>query len=109
MEHVEKNDGLLCRLEPIRSSVSYIGATTIIKRLRTSSAYAQPIQSGYRNKCEFTVGMDTETSRPVVGFRLSSYEAGDFTVVTAQSCIHIPQRMKDIASVCVQGNIPLTL
>ncbi|XP_064391764.1 tRNA (uracil-5-)-methyltransferase homolog A-like [Halichondria panicea] len=81
VEHVEKNDGLLCRLEPIRSS---------------------PIQSGYRNKCEFTVGMDTETSRPVVGFRLSSYEAGDFTVVTAQSCIHIPQRMKDIASLFEQ-------
>ena len=59
----------------------------------------QPIQSGYRNKCEFTVGVSATEMKPVVGFRLGSYEEGDLTVVSAQSCVHVPQKMKEIAMV----------
>lgn len=94
------NDGLMCRLDPIRPSVSYrIDCICCC----TNCWHLQPIQSGYRNKCEFTVAMDTSSSRPVVGFRLGSYEEGEFSVVTAGSCTHVPKRMKDIAMVTICG------
>ena len=35
----------------------------------------------------------------VVGFRLGSYEEGDFDVASADGCCHIPERMKELAKV----------
>lgn len=35
----------------------------------------------------------------VVGFRLGSYEEGNFDVASATSCCHIPERTKELASV----------
>lgn len=65
------------------------------------SCVHQPVQSGYRNKCEFTVGLSASTKKPVVGFRLGSYEEGELAVVSAQSCVHVPQKMKEIAMVTI--------
>ena len=53
----------------------------------------------YRNKCEFSIATSSCTNQPVVGFRLGSYEEGEFTVVSADTCAHIPHRMKQLARV----------
>ena len=61
--------------------------------------FVQPAQTGYRNKCEFSIALSPSTKRPVVGFRLGSYEEGEFTVVSADTCAHVPDRMKQLAKV----------
>ncbi|CAG4971306.1 unnamed protein product [Colias eurytheme] len=71
-------DGLSFELKPIQKS---------------------PITEGYRNKCEFTVGMDEETKKPTVGFRLGCYWAGSVAVAPVESVNHIPDNMKKIAVV----------
>ncbi|CAG9561743.1 unnamed protein product [Danaus chrysippus] len=53
-----------------------------------------PITAGYRNKCEFTVGIDDETGKPTVGFRLGSYVTGTVGVAPVDSLIHISDKMK---------------
>ncbi|CAF4932641.1 unnamed protein product [Pieris macdunnoughi] len=53
-----------------------------------------PFIEGYRNKCEFTVGIDEETKKPTVGFRLGCYWAGSVAVAPVQVLKHIPENMK---------------
>ncbi|CAK1551236.1 unnamed protein product [Leptosia nina] len=53
-----------------------------------------PMTDGYRNKCEFTVGMDEETKKPTVGFRLGCYWAGSVAVAPVDCLNHIPDNMK---------------
>lgn len=53
-----------------------------------------PVLVGYRNKCEFTVGIDEETKLPTVGFRLGSYVTGTVGVGPIQSMIHISEHTK---------------
>lgn len=53
-----------------------------------------PVTVGYRNKCEFTVGIDEETKLPTVGFRLGSYVTGTVGVGPVQSMIHISEKTK---------------
>ncbi|CAB3261655.1 unnamed protein product [Arctia plantaginis] len=53
-----------------------------------------PVAFGYRNKCEFTVGIDEETKLPTVGFRLGSYVTGTVGVGPIQSMIHISEQTK---------------
>ena len=60
---------------------------------------SQPVKTGYRNKCEFSIATCSSTNQPVVGFRLGSYEEGEFTVVSADTCAHVPHRMKQLAKV----------
>ncbi|XP_069702776.1 tRNA (uracil-5-)-methyltransferase homolog A-like [Periplaneta americana] len=73
-----KYKGLPCELWPVKPS---------------------PSCDGYRNKCEFTVGINEETGERTVGFRLGSYVRG-FTGVGPVDCLrHIPDRMKEAAKV----------
>ncbi|GAB0086999.1 Beta-1,3-glucan-binding protein, N-terminal [Sergentomyia squamirostris] len=65
-------NGLPCEMEQIRAS---------------------PLISGYRNKCEFTVGKDT-SGQNVVGFRLGSYVTGFIEVSPVDELKHIPDRVK---------------
>ncbi|XP_045536561.1 tRNA (uracil-5-)-methyltransferase homolog A [Papilio machaon] len=53
-----------------------------------------PVTEGYRNKCEFTVGIDDETKKPTVGFRLGSYVTGTVGVAPIQSLNHISEQTK---------------
>lgn len=46
--------------------------------------------SHYRNKCEFTVGLDTE-GKPTVGFRMSRCKDGPSTVARPDGCTHLPE------------------
>lgn len=67
------HNGLVCELRDIR----YAEETT-----------------GYRNKCEFTVGIDEETKLPTVGFRIGSYVNGTIGVGPVDDLIHISNSMK---------------
>lgn len=58
--------------------------------------------NGYRNKCEFTIGMDLETGLPTVGFRLGSYVNGTISVGPVESLVHIPDRMKTAVKVTIK-------
>uniref|UniRef100_A0A6P7GQ24 tRNA (uracil(54)-C(5))-methyltransferase n=1 Tax=Diabrotica virgifera virgifera TaxID=50390 RepID=A0A6P7GQ24_DIAVI len=49
---------------------------------------------GYRNKCEFTVGIDEETNLSTVGFRIGSYVNGTTGVGPVDGLVHIPESMK---------------
>ncbi|VVC28688.1 S-adenosyl-L-methionine-dependent methyltransferase,RNA methyltransferase TrmA, active [Cinara cedri] len=53
---------------------------------------------GYRNKCEFTIGMDTENKEPVVGFRVGSYVQGKTSVASIDKISNVPQRMKNVVN-----------
>lgn len=67
-----KHNGLPCELQSILSA---------------------DVKEGYRNKCEFTIGKNTEGKR-TIGFRLSSYAAGSTAVGPIDDLIHIPELMK---------------
>lgn len=51
---------------------------------------------GYRNKCEFSIGLDPNNV-PIVGFMLGLYRDGITTVCSAQTCLHVSHTMKSIA------------
>lgn len=74
----EKFDGLPCELLDIR--------------------YSEQL-NGYRNKCEFTVGMSDDQCLPVVGFRLSSYAKGKISVGPIENLCHISNEMKQAVKV----------
>ncbi|XP_076242673.1 tRNA (uracil-5-)-methyltransferase homolog A [Calliopsis andreniformis] len=74
----DKYEGLPCELLPILST----DATT-----------------GYRNKCEFTVGKSIDGEKVVIGFRLSSYAAGSTAVGPIDDLCHIPTKMKTVIKV----------
>ncbi|KAJ8923060.1 hypothetical protein NQ315_001609 [Exocentrus adspersus] len=66
-------DGLICDLKEIRFSEQ---------------------TEGYRNKCEFSIGIDEETNLPTVGFRVGSYVNGTTGVAPVDGLLHIPTSMK---------------
>lgn len=74
----KSNNGLICEYGPIKT--------------------AEKIES-YRNKCEFTIGLDVESNLTTVGFRLGSYVSGFTGVAPVENLCHIPQEMKDAVSV----------
>ncbi|XP_032682575.1 tRNA (uracil-5-)-methyltransferase homolog A-like [Odontomachus brunneus] len=52
------------------------------------------VTEAYRNKCEFTIGKDSEQHKIMIGFRLSSYASGSTAVGPIDDLCHIPQNMK---------------
>lgn len=56
-----------------------------------------PLQNGYRNKCEFTFGLDVDKA-PCVGFTLGGFRDGTLTVANARDCLHVPDSIKALAS-----------
>lgn len=57
---------------------------------------ASPVITGYRNKCEFTVGLDADL-QPTVGFLLGGYREGIVTVGNARDTLHVPDVLKRLA------------
>ncbi|CAH0564921.1 unnamed protein product [Brassicogethes aeneus] len=68
-----KNSGLPCEFLKVRSAEPY---------------------DGYRNKCEFSVGIDEETGLKTVGFRIGAYVNGVTGVGPVENLKHIPDSMK---------------
>ena len=54
---------------------------------------ASPEPIGYRNKCEFTFGIDSVDQLPGVGFRVSTFNQG-VLVGSPQDCPNISKPMK---------------
>ncbi|CAB3227156.1 unnamed protein product [Arctia plantaginis] len=80
----------------VRDSTS-TGEVMVIVSMHPQVRYISeksPVAFGYRNKCEFTVGIDEETKLPTVGFRLGSYVTGTVGVGPIQSMIHISEQTK---------------
>uniref|UniRef100_A0A1B6J213 tRNA (uracil(54)-C(5))-methyltransferase n=1 Tax=Homalodisca liturata TaxID=320908 RepID=A0A1B6J213_9HEMI len=55
--------------------------------------------TGYRNKCEFTIGINDETGEKTVGMRLGSYATGTVGVAPVYNLPHVPDRMKQAVKV----------
>ncbi len=55
-----------------------------------------PVTQGYRNKCEFTVGLHPETKKATVGFRLASYKKGSVAVVGIDHLPMVSDVMKKV-------------
>ncbi|VVC97507.1 unnamed protein product [Leptidea sinapis] len=58
------------------------------------SILKSPVIDGYRNKCEFSIGIDEETKEWTVGFRLGCYGAGSVAVAPVATLNHISAEMK---------------
>lgn len=56
-----------------------------------------PQTTGYRNKCEFTIGWDRE-SKPTVGFSLGGFRDRLLVVENARDCVHVPESIKAVAN-----------
>lgn len=56
-----------------------------------------PQVTGYRNKCEFTIGWDRE-SKPTVGFSLGGFRDRLLVVENARDCVHVPDSIKALAN-----------
>ncbi|XP_072163749.1 tRNA (uracil-5-)-methyltransferase homolog A-like [Diadema setosum] len=74
-EQKKKNEGLCCLLEKVRPS---------------------PVTTGYRNKCEFSIGTSPGGEEKTVGFRLGLYKGGQISVVNPSSCLNVPERSKAV-------------
>ncbi|XP_070807686.1 tRNA (uracil-5-)-methyltransferase homolog A [Pituophis catenifer annectens] len=72
----EKHDGLCCPLEGVKPS---------------------PLQTEYRNKCEFLIGLGPNQDDKTVGFRLGKYKGGSCAVVEPFETIHVPTEAKMVA------------
>ncbi|KAM6423114.1 tRNA (uracil-5-)-methyltransferase homolog A isoform 1-T2 [Liasis olivaceus] len=72
----EKHNGLCCSLEGVKAS---------------------PLQTEYRNKCEFLIGLGPNQEDKTVGFRLGKYKGGTCAVVEPYDTIHIPAVAKKVA------------
>ncbi|XP_058231709.1 tRNA (uracil-5-)-methyltransferase homolog A isoform X1 [Hemibagrus wyckioides] len=71
----EKNKGVCCPLEPIKPS---------------------PVQTEYRNKCEFVISAGADGEDKTVGFRLGKYKGGSCAVVSPSDTIHVPEGAKRV-------------
>ena len=86
---VHKLEGEFHQQLPFLSSCSHLH-TENSKRsfVVVDDIVPSPVITGYRNKCEFSIGKHPETGETVVGFRLASYKRGSIAVVGID---HLPQ------------------
>ncbi|XP_027715171.1 tRNA (uracil-5-)-methyltransferase homolog A [Vombatus ursinus] len=57
---------------------------------------ASPLQTEYRNKCEFLIGVGVDQADKTVGCRLGKYKGGTCAVVEPFDTIHIPSGTKHV-------------
>uniref|UniRef100_A0A672QY67 tRNA (uracil(54)-C(5))-methyltransferase n=1 Tax=Sinocyclocheilus grahami TaxID=75366 RepID=A0A672QY67_SINGR len=74
----EKYNKICCPLEALRPS---------------------PVQTEYRNKCEFVIGVGADGEDKTVGFRLGKYKGGSCAVVSPSETTHVSSEAKRV----VQG------
>ncbi|KAI5185140.1 tRNA (uracil-5-)-methyltransferase [Nematocida homosporus] len=76
-------DQLATKAAAVQKALAVIAGATSA----TVQTHASPIRQGYRNRCEFTFGFDTE-DRPILGFRTSGYSTGPNRVTDPSDCIY---------------------
>ncbi|XP_064620484.1 tRNA (uracil-5-)-methyltransferase homolog A-like [Lineus longissimus] len=69
------NGSLCCKLEQVKPS---------------------PIQDGYRNKSEFTIGKSADGNERIVGFRYGKYRAGTCSVGEPSPCRNISEKSLEL-------------
>ncbi|XP_042218009.1 tRNA (uracil-5-)-methyltransferase homolog A-like isoform X2 [Homarus americanus] len=57
-----------------------------------------PVTDGYRNKCEFSIGINPDNNLPTVGFRIASYKEGSMHVAPVNHLCHLPDQMKRVVT-----------
>ncbi|XP_036613709.1 tRNA (uracil-5-)-methyltransferase homolog A [Trichosurus vulpecula] len=57
---------------------------------------ASPLQTEYRNKCEFLIGVGVDQADKTVGCRLGKYKGGTCAVVEPFDTVHIPSGTKRV-------------
>lgn len=57
------------------------------------------LQTEYRNKCEFLIGVGADGQDKTVGFRLGKYKGGSCAVVGPGETIHVPPETKKVVQV----------
>lgn len=62
----------------------------------------EAISKGYRNKCEFSIGINEATGLKTVGFRYGAYVEGSTSVGSVAQVPHVPDRMKEVVKVFEQ-------
>ncbi|TYZ59840.1 hypothetical protein PybrP1_005476 [[Pythium] brassicae (nom. inval.)] len=67
----------------------------------TDSIHPSPVTDGYRNKCEFSVGLDA-AGAPCVGFRLGLFRDGVVTIGRPDDCVNVSRTMKAVCSAMQQ-------
>uniref|UniRef100_UPI00398F5245 tRNA (uracil-5-)-methyltransferase homolog A isoform X3 n=1 Tax=Pristiophorus japonicus TaxID=55135 RepID=UPI00398F5245 len=55
-----------------------------------------PLQTEYRNKCEFLIGVGANGEDKTVGCRLGKYKGGSCAVVEPFDTVHIPAKTKEV-------------
>nr|XP_006640219.1 PREDICTED: tRNA (uracil-5-)-methyltransferase homolog A [Lepisosteus oculatus]XP_015221373.1 PREDICTED: tRNA (uracil-5-)-methyltransferase homolog A [Lepisosteus oculatus] len=63
-----------------------------------------PVQTEYRNKCEFLIGVGANGQDKTVGFRLGKYKGGSCAVVEPSDTVHVPPAAKQVVK-CFQNYI----
>jgi tRNA (uracil-5-)-methyltransferase len=74
------HNGLPCQFDGVRASPN------------------DAVESGYRNKNEFSIGKDCNNEK-IVGFRLGSYQAGTIEVGVVDHLKHLPEIAKKCCKV----------
>lgn len=67
----------------------------------TDSIHPSPSTEGYRNKCEFSIGLDA-AGAPCVGFRLGLFRDGVVTIGRPDDCVNVSHTMKAVCTVMQQ-------
>uniref|UniRef100_A0A669EUF0 tRNA (uracil(54)-C(5))-methyltransferase n=1 Tax=Oreochromis niloticus TaxID=8128 RepID=A0A669EUF0_ORENI len=57
-----------------------------------------PIQTEYRNKCEFLISVGADGEDKTIGFRLGKYKGGSCAVVGPADTCHVPPEAKKVVS-----------
>ncbi|XP_041059333.1 tRNA (uracil-5-)-methyltransferase homolog A [Carcharodon carcharias] len=55
-----------------------------------------PLQTEYRNKCEFLIGVGANGEDKTIGCRLGKYKGGSCAVVEPFDTVHIPAKAKEV-------------
>jgi len=76
----------------------FVGETVHNTACAIEEIISSPVTSGYRNKCEFTIGFDAE-EKLAVGFRLGGFKNGSVTVGRPNESIIVPKAMLEFVKV----------
>nr|CAH8849084.1 unnamed protein product [Trichobilharzia regenti] len=63
---------------------------------KLGSVIPSPVQTGYRNKSELTIGYDVDGTGPILGFRYSKYKGGSVAVGSYKSWNFLPKKSSKV-------------
>ncbi|KAI9149807.1 hypothetical protein H9P43_009986 [Blastocladiella emersonii ATCC 22665] len=88
----QKHAVMQCAIENAKKEAKYQHELNLL------APVPSPVQDGYRNKCEFSIGKNLE-GEPTVGFNAGSYVSGKWTVGSPKGLKHISDTMLTIVDI----------